>query len=278
MKNLLNIPEYEAKNNCRIKFYFDNNNDLFPVQMMVCSEKIFKQNNLELNKNDRFFSKTVKKIEEKEEKTSNNNDTAISRARRNLYDLIRCNPFSYFCTLTFNNEYVEREDYQAVIRKFNQWTDNRVRRKGLIYCGVVERHHQSNGLHFHILTNDKISLIDSGTVKCKGRKKPIKISTADRYKIPVEERKTVYNINDWSYGFSTAIQITGDEKGIKIASYLRKYLTKDFEKIGGRYYYSGGNLRKPVYKYTDSDFYDTESDYDFSVGGHSFRVKILEKN
>jgi hypothetical protein len=118
--------------------------------------------------------------------------------------------------------------------------------------------------------------VDSGTVKCRGRKKPIKIATADRYGIPEADRKTVYNITDWSYGFSTAIEITEDPTGAKVAAYLKKYLTKDFEKIGGRYYYSGGSLRRPLYKYVDADLSDSDCDFEFSVGGNVYRGLCLE--
>ena len=142
----------------------------------------------------------------------------------------------------------------------------------MIYVGVIERHKCSDGLHFHVLCNDVLSLVDSGTVKCLGHKKPIRISTADRYKIPEENRKKVYNISDWIYGFSTAIPITGDDALVKVSSYLQKYLTKETEKIGGRYYYSGGELQRPRYVYCDDDFYGCDETYVIKVPGNTIKV------
>ena len=194
-----------------------------------------------------------------------------------MLDLIRCNlDFKYFCTLTFNGERVARDDYNSVVAVFSQWCDNRVRRNGLKYVAVIERHKKSNGLHFHILCNDVLRLVDSGTCKVPQRKKPIRTTTADKYKVPKEDRKTVYNISDWSYGFSTAIEISGDPLLVKVGNYLRKYMTKDEQKVGGRWYYSGGALLRPRYTYCTDDFFSCDCTYDFSVAGNSFKVLLLE--
>lgn len=276
--NLFSATQYDALSSCRIKYYYDKNGNPYPVQKMTCSEKVFRSPAFELDNDKSFALHKAEPLSDKaDSETTTPSDSSIARARRMVYDLIRCNHFSHFCTLTFDGSKIDREDYKAVVRKFGQWCDNRVRRNGLMYCGVVERHKKSNGLHFHLCTNDSLAFVESGTVKCPDHKKPIKIATADRYGIPEADRKTVYNISDWSYGFSTALEITGDDTGIKVASYLRKYLTKDFEKIGGRYYFSGGNLKRPFYKYVDDDYHDCEFTYEFSVGGKAYRVLNLEE-
>lgn len=276
--NLHRVSEQEALTTARVKYYYDEKGELYPVQLLVCDKRIFRNPLFELDKDKTQFSTNLDNIAEKIAETpAKANECSINRAKRVIYDLIRCNHFSHFCTLTFDGTKVERDNYTAVVRKFSQWCDNRVRRKGLTYCGVIERHKESNGLHFHLCTNDILAFVDSGTVKCRGRKKPIKIATADRYGVPEADRKTVYNISDWSYGFSTAIEITEDPTGAKVAAYLKKYLTKDFEKIGGRYYYSGGDLRRPLYKYVDADLSESESDFEFSVGGNVYRGLSLEK-
>lgn len=274
--NLFGASEFDVKTNCRIKYYYDSSGNLYPTQLLYCRDrKIFLPPEFELDTTPKQHTKR----EDNETQTSPctaNSESAIIRAKKNLYDIIRCNPFTHFVTLTFDSAVVDREDYTAVVRRFSQWCDNRVRRKDFIYAGVIERHKQSNGLHFHVLCNDVLTFVDSGTVKCVGRKKPIKIATADKYKIPESDRKTVYNIPEWSYGFSTALEITNDDKCAKVANYLKKYLTKDFEKIGGRYYYSGGNLRRPVYKYVDYEINEDEADFVISVGGVCYYGQCLE--
>ena len=281
--NLFRLSEHEALTTGRVKYYYNEKGEIYPVQLLVCDKRIFRNPLFELERPDKVYSRDLYQnkdiLEEKTNNCSNiTNESSINRAKRNIYDLIRCNHFSHFCTLTFDGAKVERDNYAAVVRKFSQWCDNRVRRKGLQYCGVIERHKQSNGLHFHVCTNNSLSFMDSGTVKCVGRKKPIKRATADRYGIAESDRKTVYNISDWTYGFSTAIEITGDPTGAKVAAYLKKYLTKDFEKIGGRYYYSGGELRRPQYKYVDTELSEIECDFEFVVGGCVYRGLSLEKH
>lgn len=201
---------------------------------------------------------------------------ACRRARSKLYDIIRCNlDFRYFCTLTFNAEVVDRADYSSVLRKFTQWTDNRVRRQGLKYVGVIEYHKDKRGMHFHVLCNEALRLSDSGTVCAPGKKKPIKSATADKYGIAVADRKPVYNISDWKYGFSTALEITDDPGRVKVARYLQKYLSKQTERPGGRWYYSGGALLRPQYKYCQDDFYDTEETYMINVPGNCIKVELF---
>ena len=277
ISNLYGASECDVKTNCRIKYYYDSSGNPYPVQLLYCRDKkIFLPPDFELDVPKKITAKRKDKDTEASH-CSADNEHSIMRARKNLYDIIRCNAFTHFITLTFNGDLVDREDYTSVVRKFSLWCDNRVRRKDLIYAGVIERHKESNGLHFHLLGNDVLTLVDSGTVKCKGRKKPIRIATADRYGIPESDRKTVYNIPEWSYGFSTALEITGDDKRTKVAGYLKKYLTKDFEKIGGRYYYSGGKLLRPTYKYVDYEVNENEADFVFSVGGCCYYGVSLDK-
>lgn len=49
---------------------------------------------------------------------------------------------------------------------------------------------------------------------------------------------------------------------MSVANYICKYITKADEKIGGRWYYSGGSLVKPVVQYSNSG-YDKALNYDW---------------
>lgn len=274
MKNLLSVTTVQGLCNCRIKQYPDINGNWVSVQKMTSEKKIFNPSGLEKHGYDtipKFEDNTC--VETDSKSSGSDTDRAVKRSRAKVLDIIRCNlDFKYFCTLTFNGDIIDRTCYSDVVRKFSQWCDNRVRRCGLKYVAVIEKHKCSDGLHFHVLCTDVLKLSDSGTVKCLGHKKPIRVSTADRYKIPEENRKTVYNISDWSYGFSTAIEITGDECLVKVGAYLQKYLTKDSEKIGGRYYYSGGSLVRPRFLYCDDDFYGCDETYTIKVPGNTIKV------
>lgn len=275
MKNLLSVSASDGLCNCRIKQYPDGVGGWVSVQKMTSEKKIFNPSGLERLGCDAVPKFEVDSCVEADSKQSDtaDSDRAVKRSRAKVLDLIRCNlDLCYFCTLTFNDDIVTRNDYTSVVRKFSQWCDNRVRRCGLKYVAVIEKHKCSDGLHFHLLCTDVLKLSDSGTVKCLGHKKPIRVSTADRYKIPEKDRKIVYNISDWCYGFSTAIAITGDEGLVKVSAYLQKYLTKDSEKVGGRYYYSGGELLRPRFLYCNDDFYSCDETYTIKVPGNTIKV------
>jgi hypothetical protein len=65
--------------------------------------------------------------------------------------------------------------------------------------------------------------------------------------------KTVYNVSSWTFGFSTAIRISGERSRDAVSKYVSKYMTKSKgRKIGGRFYLSGGALKRPVYVYGES--------------------------
>lgn len=274
----LAVTADECKYNTRIKLYPCNSDceDWYAVDKMVCNNYVFNPDNAAVCKRSEhipIFSCDERYTPDKDLQERENKQRAIRRAKAKLFDYIRCNlDLNYFVTLTFNPDLINSKDYAAVIKKVNQWLDNRVRRNGLKYCGVVERH-KKGGLHFHFMTNDKLFFVDSGTVKVPKHKKPIKRETAAKYKIPWQEWQTVWNVFDWDYGFSTAIKIIDDDLHIKTSHYLVKYLTKDFEKIGGRYYYSGGKLVCPRYQYSNTDFSQTEEAYAFEVCGIKYKVE-----
>ena len=160
---------------------------------------------------------------------------AARRARKQLYELCACNDLDLFFTLTLNKELIDRYDYKTVVRKFGQWADNRVRRKGLRYVAVPELH-KDGALHFHGLCNSaSCRLVDSG-------------------KTDKNSGQTVYNIADWRFGFTTAIHVYGARDAA--AHYVAKYVTKQQcgGTIGGRYYLHGGDLQRARCRYYHEDY------------------------
>jgi hypothetical protein len=160
---------------------------------------------------------------------------AANRAKRNVFDLAACNDFDLFITLTLNGERIDRYNYKEVIRPLQQWLDNRVRRKGLRYLLVPELH-KDGALHFHGLINSEaVRLVDSGHTDRKGKK--------------------IYNLPEWTLGFTTAQYLTGDYGAV--CTYVSKYVTKQAGSggtIGGRYYFHGGKLARPFFRYGSVDF------------------------
>lgn len=197
-------------------------------------------------------------------------ERARRRARSMVSDYARANSFAYFVTLTLDAEIVDRYDITAVLKKMRVWLSNAVRRHGLVYI-LVPEFHQDGAIHFHGLVNDAFKLVDSGTVKIDGQKKPRKPrSKAQRAEWLASGGHVVYNIPEYKLGFSTAIELYGDYR--RAVAYVCKYIGKDGtdqRKIGGRWYYSGGNLKRPSKEYFDMD-YDAVRD-----GEHTFTIPRL---
>lgn len=287
----------ESHYNSRTKFY-QVDGELIPYEVMCSNRQIFCCG-LELSD----FSKQLQRRLEYEEAAAEIfgekpvssrgyvsaplskeelTDQSRRRAKRKIFDYCICNHFDLFITLTLDKSQIDRGDYAAVIKKLNNWLGNRVRRNGLKYIGVPE-YHKNGGLHFHFaVSGGGFKLVDSGTVSVEGRKKPIKISTADRLGIPEEERHTVYNIADWKLGFSTAIRTYG-ERGA-LATYLSKELCKDvqkssgtgsIEKIGGRWYLHGGDLKKPVIQLDNRNF-DELIGYTYAADTEGGKIKVYK--
>ena len=162
-------------------------------------------------------------------------ERAQRRARANVRRLALANDFRWFVTLTINPEKVDSYDSQACTRRLGQWLSNHVRRNGLRYVLVPERH-KSGRIHYHGFFSDSVEAVDSGHTDKAGH--------------------PVYNLPEWDYGFTTAIELYGEYHAA--VGYVCKYIGKDAEKIGGRWYYSGGQLEKPAEKFVDISWADLQ--------------------
>lgn len=160
-----------------------------------------------------------------------NKERARRRAAGAVRDLGLCNDFRWFVTLTLSPERVNRYDAAEVLRHLKHWLDNAVRRKGLAYV-LVPEHHKDGAIHFHGFFNDALEAVDSGHQDGSGHR--------------------VYNLPEWGWGFSTAIELYGERRAA--VAYVCKYIGKQGDKIGGRWYYSGGKLRRPEVVWMDTDF------------------------
>ena len=212
---------------------------------------------------------------------------SIRRARARVREIALANSFGHFVTLTLAPERIDRYDDRAIIRKLSTWADNQVRRRGLRYVLVPERH-QDGAVHFHgFLAWDGDgavdNFVDSGTIKRPGIKKPRRpASEAERMAWLEAGGVPVFNVPSWSLGFSTAIPVYGDYAAA--VAYCCKYIGKDMEgpdappggadapalggKIGGRWYYSGGRLRQPDVSYahlTVDAVADLPGGYQFAI-------------
>ena len=162
-------------------------------------------------------------------------ERSMRRARAKVRRLALANDFRWFVTLTLDSQKVDRYDASAVIRKLNQWCSNQVKRKGLRYVLVPERH-KDGALHFHGFFSDALEAVPSGHSDKAGH--------------------MIYNFPGWSLGFTAGIEVYGDYAGA--VAYVCKYIGKQGDKPAGRWYYSGGALREPEYTMADINAQDLE--------------------
>ena len=157
-------------------------------------------------------------------------ERSMRRARAKLRRLALANDFRWFVTLTLDPEKIDRADGKAVARALSTWADNMVRRKGLKYVLVPELH-QKGGIHFHGFFSDNVVAADSGHTDRVGH--------------------TIYNLPEWTLGFTTAIELYGDYASA--VGYVTKYIGKQGVRPMGRWYYSGGRLKEPTKTYADME-------------------------
>ena len=233
-QNSFHLTSTQVLYNQRTKLYPTADGEYRPVEIMTFSEPIFNPHRVEACRADigGKASRRSRPEAEGEEGESPNECSAqaLNRAKRRAFDLMACNPdCNMFVTLTLDSARISRTDWGEIVRKLNVWLDNCVRRRGLKYILVPEYHADGEAVHFHGLMNESaLALSDSG--KKHGG-------------------KTIYNIENWRYGFTTAKQ----DARAKV-------------KVGGRYFLHGGALAEPRFSYCNAD-YSKSSGYELEIEG-----------
>lgn len=225
-------------------------------ELMAASRPIFKAPGFEPHHEPQApKARSRKATERKEPPTKDNVLRAVRRAKAKMRDYCYSTPFKWFVTLTLDRAKIDRYDVPEIVRKMNQWCSDQVKRHGLTYVLVPELH-RDGAVHFHGFFNDVLEAVDSGTViPAAGGRPIVPQSPAHRDKLLQDGGHIVYNLPAWKLGFTTAIALYGDYR--KAVGYVLKYVGKALSadgtprKIGGRWYYSGGELRRPDVSYTD---------------------------
>lgn len=281
--------------NVRVKFYPLKDGSLRPYQIIVSKSSMFSDKEncssfawcLDREKAVAFSQAAEAAAEAAAAEPCDSTETPVytprvdmairnyKAAHRRLYDKIQSNPqLNLFVTLTLDGNVISRTDYGEIIKNLSRWLDNRVRRDGLQYILVPEYHKDGKSIHFHGLMNDKGLHIENSHHKDHG--------------------KTIYNITDFPYGFTTAKRVTNPKGGNysdAISKYVHKYMTKalkevgddpeaaDNLKIGGRYYLSGGALDAPRLFFSNIDYQSVDlPELDVPGAGTSIKIITAEDN
>lgn len=204
--------------NTKIKHYPDHST------MSVASRCLYKDPN----------SPTVPREWRRGEKhnTDDPRDDSSHRAKTTVFDIAALNDFDYFVTWTIDPKQIDSKDAAIVSKKLRSFLNNMRARYNMSYVVIPERHIKG-GIHLHGLIRGDIQLVDSGHKTKAGQ--------------------TIYNMPQWKFGFSTAIPLYGDKQNV--AKYITKYISKDFQKIFGNFYYAGGDIKRhPDFDICDVDF------------------------
>lgn len=231
---------HSGRYNARAKYIPNKDGELVLAMVQGFSFPMFNPDGVE----DQKKGKNERSREENDENGDNFADIerATRRAKINAFDKILCNhDLDTFATFTYSPDSVaDKSSWENCYNHLKVWLSNRVTRNGLKYVVVPERH-KSGAIHFHGIMNSSALRL----VRARSAKSGRALS---------HNGNPLYNIDDWSYGFSSAEIIkSGAEDRTKVAKYIFKYMGKQTgQKIGGRYMLSGGDLVTPTFLYDDS--------------------------
>lgn len=240
------VSEMHTKTNARLKIYPSH------TVLQICSKAIFSTGNwepveLHHETSSQMLSdekktqpepsshkrKTPQSRKESAPTNPQAKQSAQARARRAVYDIALLNEWDWMFTWTLDPQKVDRHDPDEVYRYLKPALSNLHQRKGFIYLLVPEFHklkpgEKRPGIHFHGLCRFDSVKLERATKRGKPR--------FDQHGRPV------YNMTDWPYGWSTVVPL--DEDCQKVAAYITKYITKQSDKILGKYYLSSRDLVK----------------------------------
>ena len=218
LSGLLGVSESVITSNARVKRYPS------VAVLQVANDDIFRDVGYEAR--TRLYSVASKGNAEDPERSM---QSSRSRAKAAVRDIALCNHFTYFFTWTLSKDQIDRYDVALIKKKLLDFLKNLSRRRGFQYILVAERH-KDGAIHFHGLCN-------LGSVRIARAVNP-------KTNLPLSTNRgqPIFNMLDWKLGFSTCIPI--DENYERTCNYLTKYITKDTDKILGKWYLSSRNLIK----------------------------------
>lgn len=182
-------------------------------------------------------AKRVRDDEQEQDEHVGKFASALSRARNTVRDVILCNRWEYFVTLTFDGARWDRYDLQARVKELMQWIQNENKKGANIRYVLVPEFHKDGAVHLHGV----MSGITSAPCPADWPKS-----------VNQKEDGTYYDC--WSefserYGYSSVERINNS---IAVGFYCSKYITKsmaatsDFVGVHTYYRSRGLNSALPV--------------------------------
>lgn len=217
----------------------------------------FYEETLDFDKNP-FTGKATREVDNFDDLTNvqqENEKRSYNRTKNKIFEYSRCVKWEKFITLTFNEQKVDRYNFDECSRIARKWLNNQRRNAPELQYLLVPELHKDGAYHFHGL------LANTGNMKFKDSGKRTK------------DKRIVYNMASWNYGFTTAVDIY-DTHGI--SKYIGKYITKELCGItkGKNRYFVSSNMPCPK-----SFTFLSDSDEDFNglleMIANSYGVEVV---
>ena len=161
---------------------------------------------------------------------------SIARTKRVIKDYARNNDFDYFVTLTFDPTKFDNFSIETVYHHTKMFLQ-KLRRynSDLKYLLVPEYHTDKQKIHLHGYIK--------GDLLLQKALNPLKNGEILTYK-----GKTIYNLPQWNFGYSTALKIGKSiNDTLRCSSYITKYVTKDLLiSFNQKRYWASKNLFRGV--------------------------------
>lgn len=197
-------------------------------------------------KNENFTKSHHKEEKERDIKMEEHSKTvSLNSTKNRIYNIARSVTWDWFISLTFDRGKTDSSNYDIVVGKMQKFFDNFRQRysPNMKYLIVPELHKDKEHYHFHGL------LADVGNMQFR---------FSGKYK----KGQPIYNIVNWTFGFTTATQVADTQK---VSSYITKYITKASEQYlkEKRRYFASRNIERAKAEYCvidEEDFQETYAD------------------
>jgi hypothetical protein len=171
--------------------------------------------------------------------SESNKDRSLRRTVKTIKDIVLCNPFEWFVTLTFKSD---RKNLPKLFQQMKDWLKNQTKRNGKFLYLIVPEYHKDGALHFHALFKNYTGKIVEGFNPLTGK-----------------QLKEKHTLAGYKLGFSNARRIKqkAEDQG-RVATYLSKYITKDLIVAQGKKrYWASTGLERPQIQYNPEKWYET---------------------
>lgn len=183
----------------------------------------------------------------------------ICRARSAVRELVLCNPFDLFVTVTIDSQKFDRYDLPKFRLAFAQWVRDYNKKHGLhIKYVFIPETHKDGAWHMHgFIMGLPISMLQPFTLD---------MHLPEYIRNKLKQGETIYNWFDYQekFGFVDIELVRSRERA---ASYVTKYITKDLARsvteVGAHLYYASQGLsRAELVKRGTPRFDDLTADYE----------------